>query len=441
MTAPGALPAKRSVYEAPAVARSEMTARQKDEFAVAQVAAIIAAAGVAKAGIANQTTLLLVPLLRSMDPENAEEVAAFARKAAQLIDIGRQEVAKVSWASVRAQLAAYDVVMPADYKPVGKGRKTALEYAYRRPAAEYRRRIAAGVESIKGLIAQTEEERFQQLGGAEVAKGRTGESNAKVEGSNRSLGASKGASSKAGSGSNKASGASSGSKAAAEGGSKPKPLPKDKPVNTTVDDWDAEDAAETAARAAEESAQDDADAAAIEAEAELRRQAALTEEQQERLLEQQAQHDMEVRMERMVNDDMAIASRQGNQDAMLAAPAGSITAYRRVIHPEMSETGVCGLCVAASDRVYRVKELMPIHNLCKCDVAPIIRGQDPGSQINEEDLATMYEEAGMSTAKQDLINQKYKVFNHPELGPVLRNQKHSISPISYTAREPKSARK
>lgn len=42
-----------------------------------------------------------------------------------------------------------------------------------------------------------------------------------------------------------------------------------------------------------------------------------------------------------------------------------VATYRRV-----TRAGACGLCVAASDRVYRVADLMPIHSGCHCIVVP-----------------------------------------------------------------------
>lgn len=145
---------------------------------------------------------------------------------------------------------------------------------------------------------------------------------------------------------------------------------------------------------------------------------------------------MEVRAERMVNDDIAMASRQANLDAMKSARGSGITGYRRVLHPELSEGGSCGLCIAASTRVYKIGELLPIHNLCKCGVAIIIGDDDPGSQINDEDLAVLYAEAGDTTDGRALKDQRYEVFDHPELGPVLRNKKHKkATDIKFSSRE------
>lgn len=432
MTTPGALPPRSSVYAAPAIAPGDMTESQNKAFQVAQVAAVVSAVGVSSKSISDSATLLLVPLLRTLDPYNAAEVAAFALKAAELVEMARQEAARVSWGAINAQLTAYGRRLPADFQLVGKGRKTALEMAYRRPAADYRRRMAAGVESIRGVIAQMEEERFQALGGAEVAARRTGESNAKIEGTKRSPTAGSGSKSSSGSGGSGAKPASSGS-ASSTGGAgagQSKPAPRDRAVNADPDDFD--DAGERDARRAEEDAAD----AAYDAEQELRRQAQLSDEEKQLVLQDVAEQEMEVRAERMVNDDIAMASRQANLDAMKSARGSGITGYRRVLHPELSGGGSCGLCIAASTRVYKIGELLPIHNLCKCGVAIIIGDDDPGSQINDEDLAVLYAEAGDTTDGRALKDQRYEVFDHPELGPVLRNKKHKkATDIKFSSRE------
>jgi hypothetical protein len=93
--------------------------------------------------------------------------------------------------------------------------------------------------------------------------------------------------------------------------------------------------------------------------------------------------------------------------------------YRRVLRPELSVTGSCGLCIAASDRIYRVRELMPIHPpSCKCTTLPIVGDDDPGRSLNRVDLDRLYAEAG-STAAADLRRTRYKVNEHGEFGPVL----------------------
>lgn len=92
--------------------------------------------------------------------------------------------------------------------------------------------------------------------------------------------------------------------------------------------------------------------------------------------------------------------------------------YRRVIRPELSETGTCGLCIAASDQVYNIGTLMPLHARCKCIVLPIIGDVDPGMRLNEGDLGQLYEDAG-STNSRALKKIRYTVEQHSELGPIL----------------------
>ncbi len=41
-----------------------------------------------------------------------------------------------------------------------------------------------------------------------------------------------------------------------------------------------------------------------------------------------------------------------------------VTGYRRIVHPELSQTGPCGLCVVAADRIYKRSELLPLHPEC-----------------------------------------------------------------------------
>lgn len=92
--------------------------------------------------------------------------------------------------------------------------------------------------------------------------------------------------------------------------------------------------------------------------------------------------------------------------------------YRRVIRPELSKTGTCGLCITAASRIYRTSDLMPIHTRCKCDVVPIVGGDDAGERFNIEDMRRLY--AGMdATRKEDLIRFRYAVDENGELGPLL----------------------
>lgn len=436
MTAPGALPPRATVYDPPAVSPEYMTPAQTEQFEVAQIALLAAAAGASKIDVADQITMMLLPILRAMDPYDDESIADFAQQAGEIINLGIAAVGQISWSAIASQLSVFGVALPSNFEGVQSQRTTDLTIAYQRPAAAYRRRMAAGVESIAGTIQQEEEERFQALGGATAAQGRKGQSNAEVEGTKRSptkSGTAKSSdSSKAGS--EKGSGAS-------KAGAPTERRKTDRAVNKETDDWDAEDAADRATRDAEEQAAEDE----FQAEQELRRQAALDQEEREALLAQVAQHEMEVRAERMVNDDLAMASRKVAQDAM---KRGRVKRYRRVLHPELAKYGEsCGLCVAASTRIYSVGDLLPIHNLCNCECVICWMDKDPGDQINKDDLGVLYEEAGstetepgFSTDKFDLKKQRYEVFDHPELGPVLRNTRHSKQDIKFSQRESQTGR-
>lgn len=99
-----------------------------------------------------------------------------------------------------------------------------------------------------------------------------------------------------------------------------------------------------------------------------------------------------------------------------------VIGYRRVIHPEMSKGGTCGMCIAASDRIYHVSKLMPIHGGCHCTVAAITEDHDPADDLNAIDLGQFYKQAGGNTAAH-LKRTRYKVDDHGELGAVLVPQK------------------
>ncbi|NMM98148.1 hypothetical protein [Bifidobacterium olomucense] len=99
--------------------------------------------------------------------------------------------------------------------------------------------------------------------------------------------------------------------------------------------------------------------------------------------------------------------------------------YRRVIHPELSKTGSCGLCIVAADRWYSTSNLLPLHDRCKCGVAPAGADYDPGFELNNRDLQDIYDAAGGRKAK-DLVNVRVQTVTHGELGPIL--QKADVKP-------------
>lgn len=121
------------------------------------------------------------------------------------------------------------------------------------------------------------------------------------------------------------------------------------------------------------------------------------------------------RAEVMAGTDVALANRA---QAQKFAVVRQVKGWRRVIHPELSKGGVCGLCIAASQRVYSGSRLMPIHDRCVCEPMPIINDVDPGDVLNKSDLEKLYETAG-STKAGDLKRTRYQVDQHGELGPVL----------------------
>jgi hypothetical protein len=125
----------------------------------------------------------------------------------------------------------------------------------------------------------------------------------------------------------------------------------------------------------------------------------------------------------LLETDLMLAARDAEHQAMLDL---EVTHYRRVLRPELSKTGSCLLCVAASLEIYSIDDLLPLHVHCKCRTMPIIDGNDPAEQLNEEDRRRAYKEAG-TTNRQDLSNRRVKVNEHGELGPVLTVAGHRFT--------------
>lgn len=117
--------------------------------------------------------------------------------------------------------------------------------------------------------------------------------------------------------------------------------------------------------------------------------------------------------------DLSLQARNAQQAVLDRA---GITTFRRVIRPELSKTGTCGMCIVAADQVYNTGDLMPLHPpSCNCAVMPIIGDNDPGRQMNREDLDQMYADAGSNRA-EDLRRTRYTVNQHGEFGPTLTKQ-------------------
>lgn len=124
----------------------------------------------------------------------------------------------------------------------------------------------------------------------------------------------------------------------------------------------------------------------------------------------------------IADDDLTLAVRQAAAQHSVKTPW--VTGQRRVIHPELSAGGTCGLCIAASDRIYRPGKLLPIHDRCRCGTAEVTKNVDPGNSLNNLSLGDLYEAAG-STAADALKGTRWKVTEHGELGPVLTPKKAS----------------
>lgn len=123
------------------------------------------------------------------------------------------------------------------------------------------------------------------------------------------------------------------------------------------------------------------------------------------------------RLERLANADIADAGRRGARQIAEATP--EVIGQRRIIHPELSKGGTCGLCIAASTQIYHPGKLMPIHDGCNCESVLIVDGQpDTAQQFNDDDLRRLYDEAG-STSSADLKRTRYRVSEDGELETVL----------------------
>jgi hypothetical protein len=133
-----------------------------------------------------------------------------------------------------------------------------------------------------------------------------------------------------------------------------------------------------------------------------------------------------VRVAAVAETDVTMAVREQVRRSVGRIPG--ITGYRRVLRPELSETGPCGLCVVAATRRYNIEDLQPIHDNCVCEVLPIIGEMDPGLELNRSDLERIYEAAGGTGGEVIKAGRRHSaalkklrvaLVEHGELGPVL----------------------
>lgn len=111
----------------------------------------------------------------------------------------------------------------------------------------------------------------------------------------------------------------------------------------------------------------------------------------------------------MADTDLSLAHRRQVVDFN---EKRGVLRYRRVTRSEKP----CGLCAAASDRLYRRGDLLPMHGRCRCAVMPVEMQNDPGSTLTNDDLAAIYQAGGGTSAA---ALKRVVVEQHGELGPVL----------------------
>jgi hypothetical protein len=133
-----------------------------------------------------------------------------------------------------------------------------------------------------------------------------------------------------------------------------------------------------------------------------------------------------LRIAAVAETDVTLAVREQVRKTLGQIPG--VTGYRRILHPELSKTGPCGLCVVAADRVYKIEDLKPIHDFCVCETLPIIGALDPGLRLNASELAAIYDAAGGTGGEvikggkhhsAALKRVRVALAEHGEIGPVL----------------------
>lgn len=127
------------------------------------------------------------------------------------------------------------------------------------------------------------------------------------------------------------------------------------------------------------------------------------------------------RAQELIETDQLLTRREATQQTFQSL---GVQRLRRVIHPELSKSGTCGLCAVAATRTYAVDELLPIHvPECKCTTVPVDGEDDPGAVLNEKDLAAFYEAAGGTSGAK---LKRIRVRQHGEYGPTLVDADHKF---------------
>ncbi|MEE8666844.1 MAG: hypothetical protein SOI13_01590 [Bifidobacterium mongoliense] len=127
--------------------------------------------------------------------------------------------------------------------------------------------------------------------------------------------------------------------------------------------------------------------------------------------------------------------RAGDDGSLETYRRAGVTQYRRLIHPELSKTGTCGLCAVAATQIYKISNPKPMHDWCHCTTMPILGDRDPGEYMNNLDLNKLYRKAG-GTDGQGLRKLRVQVAEHGELGPVMSERGQAVEDTSYKADSP-----
>lgn len=137
----------------------------------------------------------------------------------------------------------------------------------------------------------------------------------------------------------------------------------------------------------------------------------------------EARASVKTRAEAMVDSDLSLAERVQTRWFMQQQD-DNVIGYRRIIHPELAKEGSCGLCVAAADRLYHRKDLLPVHARCSCTVLPALHDRDSGQLLNRAALERLYGAVGDNTDGPNLKRVVVKTVEHGELGPMLVHGHH-----------------
>lgn len=144
-------------------------------------------------------------------------------------------------------------------------------------------------------------------------------------------------------------------------------------------------------------------------------------------------------LRQQITTDVALAQRNAAHAVMEADT--SVVGWRRVLNP--GGGSVCGMCVAASAKLYSRGDLQPIHRMCRCTTAPVHDDSFTGRVLDRARLQAVYDQTGGATdfrslsrvrvgeadlpegvdsAALDALN--VRIVNDPELGVALDADRH-----------------